>query len=127
MDNMNPQNPNPTPVQPVQASTGTTGTEAGQNRTLFGVLAYLGPLVIISLLVAKNDSFVKFHIKQGLVLFVIEIIVWILSSIGWQLWMLWYLINLGTLVFSIIGIVNVVQNKQQELPFIGQFSKHFTF
>ena len=32
------------------------------------VLSYIGPLVIVSYIVANNDPFVKFHIKQGLVL-----------------------------------------------------------
>ena len=42
------------------------------HKNLFAVLSYLGPLVIISLLAGgKEDSFTKFHIKQGLVLFTI--------------------------------------------------------
>ena len=99
---------------------------AAQKNTLMAILAYIGPLVIVSYLTAKDDSFVKFHIKQGLVLFVIEVMVWFLgSSMFYQFWMLFNLINLATLVFSIIGIVNAVHGKEQELPFLGQFSKHF--
>jgi uncharacterized membrane protein len=97
------------------------------NRTLMGVLAYLGPLVIISYLVAKDDSFVKFHIKQGLVLLVIEVIIWLLNPMLWSLWMLINLLNLATLVLSIIGIMNVVQNREKELPLVGQFSRFFSF
>ena len=98
-----------------------------ENRTLMGVLAYLGPLVIVSYLVAKNDPFVKFHIKQGLVLLVIEIILWILGPMFWSIWMLINLLNLVVLLFTIIGIVNVVQGKEKELPLIGQFSRYFSF
>ena len=50
--------------------------EAPQKDVLMAVLAYIGPLVIISYIQAKNDLFVKFHIKQGLVLLVIEVAVW---------------------------------------------------
>ncbi len=98
-----------------------------QHKTLMGVLAYLGILLIIPFLMAKDDPFVKFHLKQGLVLLVIEIIVWILGSSMWQLWMILNLVQLATLVLSIIGIVNVIQGKQKELPLVGSFSKHFTF
>lgn len=98
--------------------------KAGQN-TLMGILSYVGPLVIVSYLTAKDDPFVKFHIKQGLVLLVIEAAVWILGMFMWQLWMLLNLVNLATLILSIVGIVNVVQGNQKELPLVGGFSKNF--
>lgn len=101
---------------------------APQHRTLMGVLSYLGILVIIPILMAKDDSFVKFHIKQGVVLLIIEIAVWfVLSTFMWQLWMVWQLINLVTLVLAIIGVVNVVQGKEKELPLIGSLAHHLPF
>ncbi|MSU73533.1 hypothetical protein EXS56_00130 [Candidatus Kaiserbacteria bacterium] len=98
-----------------------------EHKTLMGVLAYLGILVVIPFLMAKNDPFVKFHIKQGLVLVIIELVVWVVGSSMGQLWMLLNLVNLATLVLSIVGIVNVIQGQQKELPLVGSFSKHFTF
>ena len=97
------------------------------NKTLMGALAYLGPLVIIPYLSAKDDPFVKFHIKQGLVLLVIEAIIWVLGMWVWMLWPILQLVNLATIIFSILGIVNVVNKKQQELPLIGKYSIYFTF
>ncbi len=110
-----------------------TNVHEGSHQTniLMGVLAYLGPLVIVSYLVAKDDHFVKFHIKQGLVVFCIEVLVWILSSMFyWHvsgMYMLIQLLNLATLILSIIGIVNVVQKKEKELPLVGGFASYFTF
>ena len=98
-----------------------------EHKTLMGVLSYLGILVIIPFLMAKDDPFVKFHIKQGLLLVIIELAVWILGSSMWQLWMLLNLVNLATLVLAIVGIVNVVQGKEKELPLIGGLAKNFTF
>lgn len=97
------------------------------NNTLMGILAYIGPLVIVPILVAKDDPFVKFHIKQGLVLIVIELAAWVLSSMFWRFFMFMNLVNLAVLIFAIIGIVNVVQGEEKELPLIGQFSKYFSF
>lgn len=94
-------------------------------NTLMGVFAYIGPLIVVSFIVAKDDPFVKFHIKQGLVLFVIEVAVWFLTSVFWPLWFILNLVNLAALVLAIIGIVNVVHGKQKELPFVGQYAKHF--
>ena len=106
-------------------------TQSGQSKTLMGVLAYLGPLVIIPFLVSKDDPFVKFHIKQGLVLFIAELAFWLLSSYFWmifyQFWMLYQLVNLGVLVLVVMGIINVVQGKEKELPLVGSFAKMFKF
>jgi uncharacterized membrane protein len=98
-----------------------------QKNTLMGVLSYIGPFVIISYLTAKDDPFVKFHIKQGLVLLVIEILLWLLSMFMWPLWMIWQIINFVTIILSIIGIINVVKGKEKELPIVGSHAKHFNF
>jgi uncharacterized membrane protein len=100
-------------------------TPAKNDKTLFGVLSYIGPLVIISLLVKKVDPFIKFHIKQGLVLLSIEIILYILGYMLWSLWPLYNLLNLVLLILSIIGIMNVVQNKEKELPLVGGLASYF--
>jgi uncharacterized membrane protein len=98
-----------------------------QHKTLMGVLCYLGILLIIPYLMAKDDSFVKFHLRQGLVLLVIEAVLWVLGMMFmWQLYMLISFAQLAVLVLSIIGIVNVVQGHEKELPLVGQFSSHFT-
>ena len=93
------------------------------------VLAYLGILIVIPFIMAKDDPTVKFHIKQGLVLFIIEIAVWAIGTtmFYWQVWQLLQLVNLATLVLAIIGIINVVQGKQKELPLVGSFASHFNF
>jgi uncharacterized membrane protein len=96
-----------------------------EKNTLMGVFCYLGPLVIVSLIVAKDDPFVKFHIKQGLVLLIIEAVVWAIGMYMWQFWMFYQLINLGTFILSIVGIVNVVNGKEAELPLVGSFGNSF--
>ena len=96
-----------------------------EKNTLMGVLCYLGPLVIIPLIVAKDDAFVKYHVKQGLVLLVIEVVVYALGMFMWQLWALYQLVNLATFILSIVGIINVVQGQEKELPVIGQFGRSF--
>ncbi|MDB5244476.1 MAG: hypothetical protein JWN18_346 [Parcubacteria group bacterium] len=119
--------PTPTAV-PETIQTAQTPAAVHKN-TLMAALAYLGILVIIPYLAAKDDSFVKFHIKQGLVLLVIEAVVWVLGTIFWgygmMFWALIRIINLGTLIISIIGIVNAVQGNEKELPLVGQYGRNF--
>lgn len=114
MDNQNNQN-----QAPQNASNNNKS-----NKTVMGVLSYLGVLVIIPYIVSRNNPFVRFHIKQGLVLLGIELIVWVLGSLVGPLGVLLLIVNLGVLVLSIIGIVNVVQGKEKELPLVGKFAKN---
>lgn len=95
------------------------------NQTLMGILAYIGILVIIPILTEKENKFVKFHVKQGLVLFALEVVVFIIASMFWMLAPFIIIVQLGAIAFSIIGIINVINVKEVELPIIGQFSKFF--
>lgn len=126
---MEPQgNASQSPQQLGGAPTGETApmNNKGKN-TLMGILSYIGPLVIIPFFVAKEDPFVKFHIKQGLVLFIASIIVWVLGSMFYGLWMIFQIINLAILILAILGIVNVVRGEEKELPLVGQLSRYFSF
>jgi uncharacterized membrane protein len=78
---------------------------------------------------AKKDAFVKYHTKQGLVLFLLVVLI---NVLGWvvpfYLWMTFsWILSLGTLVLLILGIVNAVNGKQEPLPVIGKFADVFKF
>lgn len=98
-----------------------------EHDLILAILSYLGPLVIISYALAKDKPFVAFHIKQGLLLLAIEVASLILGSMMWTLAPLLYLINLGALIFTIIGVINVVQGKMRPLPFIGHLAHVIKF
>lgn len=101
-------------------------SHAHANATLMAVLAYLGILILIPFLMSKDDPFVKFHIRQGLVLVIIELIVWFIGSMFfYNLWQLVQLVNLATLILAIIGIVNVINHKEAELPVVGSWAHAF--
>jgi len=100
---------------------------AAEKNTVMGILSYIGPLVIVSFVTAKDDPFVKFHIKQGLVLLIIEVAVWFLGMMFWPIWMLLRLVDLAVFVLAIIGIINAAQGREKELPIVGKFAKKFTF
>lgn len=111
-----------TPATPATPANNPAAPAASEdNGLVMGILCYLGPLVIVPYLVAKENTFVKFHIKQGVVLAVIELIIYVLgmSMLFWNLWSLISLLNLACLILSILGIINVVQKKEAALPVIG--------
>ena len=96
------------------------------------IFAYLWILIVIPFLTdAKNDPFVKFHIKQGLALLIFDVVGWIVAAaigwfpvIGWIIVWLWWLVSL---VLVLVGIINVLNGNEKELPLIGQYAKNFKF
>lgn len=110
----------------MEQNTPTTGT--GKNTTM-AIIAYI--IFFVPLLTgdAKKDSFVNYHTKQGLVLFLLAVLINILSWI--MPYYFWYTINwilsLGTLVLLIVGITNAAGGKEQPLPVIGKFADNFKF
>ena len=65
----------------------------------------------------------RFHIRQGAVLFVIEVALWILGMILPPLWMIIKLLNIAALIYVILGVVNVVRGLEKKLPLIGDYSR----
>jgi len=104
------------------------------NSTVMAVLAYLGILIIIPYLMAKDSPFVKFHIKQGLVLLIIEAIYYLLTSFSGAyvfftfsgIWgMILTVVSLALLVLIVMGIINAAQRRERELPIVGFLARNF--
>lgn len=121
------QNQNTTANSAPNPNQSAPQNEVSSNKGM-AILAYLGILILIPFLTeAKNDPFVKFHMKQGLtliILFVASMIIGVVPLLGW---LISFVLCVAGLIFVIIGILNVLGGKQKELPIIGKYSKHFNF
>lgn len=109
------------------------------------MISYLGPLALIPFLVSKESKYAQYHAKQGLNLFVIEIIIGIfsyfISSIvmvpqmchltegisyecgfmtPWWITLPIKLLEVFTLTLAIVGFVFAYQGKAKELPIVGK-------
>ncbi len=102
--------------------------QAKQDKNvLLALLCYLGILLLIPLLTAgRKDAYVKFHLKQGIVLLIAWTGMWILTFILVLIpvlgWILIVLIWIFLLVANIMGIVNSLTGKEAELPLIGKYA-----
>jgi uncharacterized membrane protein len=108
---------------PVTPTSEAPGGQAPHKNTGMAIVAYL--IFFLPLLTeAKDDPYVKYHVNQGFVLFLVWLAVSILSWIPPIMFVGWIL-HLGLLVFLVIGILNAAQGKEEPLPLIGQFASHF--
>ncbi|OIO41478.1 hypothetical protein AUJ10_00625 [Candidatus Pacearchaeota archaeon CG1_02_31_27] len=105
------------------------------NELMTAILSYIGILVLIPLLVIKvkdRNDFIRFHLSQGLTLFIIEVAIAVVQRIlaaipfiGWILASLISLLWVIILIIVIIAIIKAVQNEKWEIPVVNSFSKHF--
>ncbi len=91
---------------------------------LLAGLSYVSILCILPFLFTPKDEFAKFHGKQGIVLAVAAALIDIIGKISGIAGL-----ALTVLRFYLIykGIKNVVEGKQEELPYIGQFAEKLNF
>jgi uncharacterized membrane protein len=89
-------------------------------------LSYLGILLLIPLLVQKDNEYSKFHAKQGIVLLIAHIaasFLLILQAIPYLGWIIVTAAWLFLLILTIMGIVNALTGKTEPLPVIGNFAE----
>ena len=102
-------------------------SSGSDNSKIVAVLAYFLIGIIWYYLdkSVQNNSFVKYHVNQGIILlifsFVWHIILNILHVVSY-IWGVLYLLGFVPWIFVIIGIINVLNGDKKELPIIGQYA-----
>ena len=96
-----------------------------QHNKIMAALAYVGWLILIPLFARRESPFTRFHCNQGLILaigWLAETILRrvIVNRLDLPLGFVFSLLSLALIVFSVIGIINVVQGEAKELPLIGK-------
>lgn len=114
-----------TPNQPTKPEVPQGGNKDIEENKVMAVLAYVGILVLVPLLAAKDSKFAQYHAKQGLVVFIAEIILVVINVIPVVGWIVSFIGFIIVLILSIMGIVNALNGKEKELPILGQFAGKF--
>ena len=104
-----PQAPVPPPVN-----------SGANNDKVMAIIAYI--IFFIPLLAVKNRSaYLNYHVNQGLILFIVAIVVSVvLSFLGYRLYFLSQIWNLLVIIWAVLGIINVTKNEMKPLPLIGK-------
>ena len=99
-----------------------------ESGKVMAILSYIGILCLIPYFAEKNNPFVVYHAKQGLNLFLLEVIASVaISVLSVILFLLFFVVGLigfavGVCGFalSIMGIINVCNGKAKELPIVNK-------
>jgi len=96
------------------------------DNKLMGVLAYLGLLVLIPIFASRNSKYAMFHAEQGLVLFILSVIVGgvfgalsAIPVIGFVFLVILSLLEIPLVILAILGIINSASGLAKQLPIIG--------
>ena len=103
-----------------------------QQNKVMAILAYIGPLVFVSIFAAKGSKFARYHSNQGLILLIASaawgvaygILSAVLLAISWRLYFITGILGIVSLVFivpMVLGIINAANGRAKELPIIGKF------
>ncbi len=102
--------------------------DVNENKYLC-ILSYISILFIIPLILKPNSRYVKYHSNQGLILFIFEIAVGLVTSVlsfvfgiiylGFIAWTVKFALHVVTLLLMIYGILSTCSGYIRPLPVIG--------
>ena len=90
--------------------------------TIASILSYIPFLCLIPLLQMRNNEKARFHSRQGLILFLFEILAGILLIPGLS-GFIWRAVLILALGASAAGIIFGIQGKDYKLPIIGDIAE----
>jgi uncharacterized membrane protein len=122
----------PTPTEPPTPPSAPAPEKPDSNRAIMIVLSYLWVLALVPLLLEKDDSEVQWHAKNGLALFVAELILWVILAVlglvpvlGCILVPVWLGLSVAVIVVHIICIVKGINGERFMVPGVSQYADRF--
>ena len=74
---------------------------------------------------AKDSPFVKFHVKQTIVLIVAAVAIAVVGVIPFIGWLIAAIAPVALLVLWVIGLLNAINGKEEYVPWIGKYADQF--
>lgn len=107
---------------------GFTKSDRERNRGL-ALLSYIPLLFLVPMLAGKESPYARFHASQGLLMFVIGLVIWAIKGVFYFLWLIPVLGVILSIIFSVLSIawllltlyllLTTSQAKAMKLPGIG--------
>ncbi|MBF0462267.1 MAG: hypothetical protein HQL87_12825 [Magnetococcales bacterium] len=96
--------------------------EMGLSARVLAAMSYLGVLSLVPLVINRDDSYVQFHARQGVVLWIWEVLAiytLLVPAVG-QLF--FRVSSITCLVLSVVGVVSVLLGRAWKFPLIGDWA-----
>jgi len=86
---------------------------------LFAALGYVAFFSLFVIMYRRDNEFLHFHARQGLVIFILEVISWTLAAVVPAVSGLFAVCNLLLLVVSVAGLFSALMGKTVRFPMIS--------
>ena len=98
-----------------------------ENRTLWLIVSYLGPLAFAPFLIERDDQEVQWHAKNGILLFGIDVALWFISGMVFSLLACFGCIPMAFLTVAQIGlhvacIFKAVNGQRLRIPGLSDYA-----
>lgn len=110
-------------MQPLDPFSPTPGPRGQDVDRVEAALSWLWLLSVVFLVLGWHRPFVRFHARQGVVLFVLSMAAWVVAPLapvgGWRLQGLLQFVVFLTVV---IGFLQALRGRWWELPFLARLA-----
>lgn len=93
-----------------------------QNK-LIAAIGYLGILCLLPLLARKHSPYAQFHGKQGFIILIAWLILWIGNIVPLLGQIVWALGSVALVILVIMGIIHALNGEYWEMPVLGKYAK----
>ncbi|MBT3236227.1 MAG: hypothetical protein HN353_09785 [Bdellovibrionales bacterium] len=100
--------------------------KSSNGGTLLAAVSYMGILCLIPFIIGGRNEFTLFHARQGLILWIWEVIALGLLVIPFAGHLAFIISAITCFVFSIMGIYHAIMGNYWQMPFFSRFSKELT-
>jgi len=90
-----------------------------EKNKVVAAIGYVWILCLVPLFLKRDSKFAQFHAKQGLVLFIIEIVGWVVFWIP----ILGQILLIAVLILAVMGFINALQGNTWKMPLIGDLAE----
>ncbi|TSC61664.1 MAG: hypothetical protein G01um1014106_718 [Parcubacteria group bacterium Gr01-1014_106] len=107
---------------PQQPPSTLASADVEQNRFV-AALSWLWVLSIVILLIKKDSPYVQFHARQGFLVFLIGMILWVVFAfLGPFGWFFQWVLQTVLFVVIVVGFVQALRGKWWTIPVIGSLA-----
>ncbi|MEO5373126.1 MAG: hypothetical protein H7840_02475 [Alphaproteobacteria bacterium] len=96
----------------------TVATRGGVGSRLLAAMSYLGILCLIPLMVNRDDEYVAFHARQGLVLWIWAVVAFVAVAVPGFGPAFFRISSMAIPVLALAGLVSVLANRAWMLPLV---------
>ena len=105
-------------------STTVIRSEMGLRSVLMAAMSYLGVLCFAPLLAGKNDGFIQFHARQGLVIWMWGMFALFLLHVPLIGKWVFGFSSMIVLAYSALGLASVICQRAWKLPLVSWVAEH---